>query len=269
MIGVTMMRQNEVFPYYRKTCAICERLYEEMKSKFETDYVHDLAQLRGYPNGTQVDMIRDLQLGCCDISDTELDDDYKEVGLVTKSGNFLLGGRYIIPVRDYVNNLVSFIGYYPDNRKYITAPSPFFSKATILFNFYDAYERSFKNYNGVVFLVEGIFDCLSLRSIGLPVVATMGSSVGSIKKDLLTVFNKVIAIPDGDAVGRRALNRYDKKYGWQVPFNTTFIRFQGGTLNGYKVKDMDDFVKLYEPEDICEILLSYADSKEEIEDLIL
>lgn len=263
------MRQNEVFPFYRETCEKYNRVYRDILSRFDTDYVHELQALRGYPSGSQLDIIKELQIGCCEISDAELDDDYKDLGLVTKSGNFLLGGRYIVPVHDYNNNLISLIGYYPDGRKYITAPSPFFSKPTILFNFYQAYKLAWEKYNGVVILVEGIFDCLSLRSIDLPAVATMGSDVGSIKKELLKLFRKVIAIPDNDAVGRRALNRYDKKYGWQVPENCTFIRFFGGECNGFKVKDMDDFVKFYEADDIREILMSYAESKEEIEDLIL
>ena len=261
------MRQSEVFPYYRETCEKYRRVYKEIKSLYGDNYVEELALLRGYPNGSQRRIIEEMELGSCEI--TDLSQDYHDLGLVTKHGDFLLQGRYIVPVEDVAGNLISLIGYYPDNRKYITAPSPFFSKNTCLFNFKHAYEVAWKNYDGVVILVEGLFDCISLCSIGLPVVATMGNTVKGVKKELLKLFRKVIAIPDDDEAGRRALNRRDKKYGWQLPDNATAIKFHGGVCGDFKVKDMDDFVKFYEEDDVREILMSFSNSNEEVEDLIL
>ena len=72
--------------------------------------------------------------------------------------------RFIIPVDDIAGHTVALIGYYPDYKKYITTPSPFFSKECMFFNFRQAYDLSIQEFGGLVFLVEGIFDCLSLRA---------------------------------------------------------------------------------------------------------
>ena len=88
----------------------------------------------------------------------------------------------------------------------------------------------------------------------------------------MTLFNKVIAIPDDDTVGRRALNRYSK-YGWKVPSNTTFLKFSGGVFecNGELLhcKDMDNFVSWYEADDVRDCLLQVSGSREDIEELVL
>lgn len=268
------MRKNEVFPYYRQCCKNLEQAYEYMKSLFSDSYVDELCQLRGYVGKEQRELIKSMQLGCCDVEDVEVLGDFRrELGLVSDKDNFIMPGRYIIPVEDLVGNIVALIGYYPDYKKYITTPSPFFSKECQFFNYKQAYELSWKEFGGFVILVEGIFDCLSLRSLGLPAIATMGASVTKTKGLLLRNFKKVLCIPDDDATGRRALNRYAPS-GWKVPSNATFLRFHGGLYemsNGESLhcKDMDNFVSWYEADDVREILLSFRDSNEDIEDLYL
>lgn len=264
------MRQIDVFPYYKTCVEELESKYFYMKDLFNTSYAEELCEMRGYVGKEQKTLIRELNLGYCDIVDTELLGSMrKDLGLVSSKDNFLLSNRFIIPVEDISGHIVALIGYYPDYKKYITTPSPFFSKECMFFNFRQAYELSIREFNGLVFLVEGIFDCLSLRSLGLPCIATMGASVSQTKCELLKFFKKVIGIPDNDTTGRRALNRYDKRYGWKVPYNTTMIKFDGGYLNiggnSLKVKDMDNFVSWFEADDVREILLSFRDSKEDIE----
>lgn len=268
------MRKIDVFPYYKTCVKELEEKYEYMKSIFSDDYVTELAKIRGYVSKEQKDLIKEMKLGYCDIVDVELLGDMRrDLGLVSKKDNFLLSNRFIIPVDDISGNIVALIGYYPDVKKYITTPSPFFSKSCMFFNFRQAYELSYKEFGGLVFLVEGIFDCLSLRSLGLPCIATMGSSVSQNKCEILKFFKKIIAIPDNDTTGRRALNRYDKKYGWKVPYNTTMIKFDGGSINIggdlLKVKDIDNFVSWFDEDDVRDILLSFRDSKEDIEILKL
>ena len=267
------MRQSEVFPYYRSTVKHLEESYDYIKSLFSDTYVDELCTMRGYVGVDQRNLIKDMELGCCDIEDVSIFKDYgKDLGFVSEKGNFILGGRYIIPVEDVSGNLVSLIGYYADYKKYITLPTPYFSKECMFFNFRQAYDLSWKEYGGFVILVEGIFDCLSLRSIGLPAMATMGADVSKIKGELLKLFKKVLAIPDDDTTGRKALNRYSR-YGWKVPSNTTLLKFKGGKVrfgNDFlHCKDMDNFVSWYEADDVREILLSFRDSNEDIEDLYL
>ena len=263
------MRQNEVFPYYRKCCDELEKQYAYIKSLYNDQYVDELCAMRGYVDEHQRNLIKEMKLGYCQIEDTEnLGDMRRELGLVSKKDNFLLNERFIVPVHNVENRIVALIGYLNDTKKYITTPSPYFSKECMFFNFNQAYELSWREYNGFVILVEGIFDCLSLRSIGLPCIATMGASVSKFKCELLKLFKKVLAIPDDDDTGRKALDRYSRT-GWQVPYNTTFLKFLGGEVDfgteKLHCKDMDNFVSWFEPDDVREVLLSFYDSKEDIE----
>lgn len=269
------MLKNEVFPTYRNLSKELTKVYNEFQKYFREDSIQKLCELRGYPLGEspQEILLKELNIGYLEVGNEEQFKSYPDdLSLYSKRGRLLLNNRYIIPVTTPSNDLVSLIGYFPDDRKYITLPTPFFSKEVLFFNFHQAYELSWGTYNGFVILVEGIFDCLSLRSIGLPCIATMGSTVSKLKGELLKVFNKVLAIPDDDEVGRSALDRNSKK-GWKVPYNTTMIKFKGGITNiggeDLHCKDMDNFVTWYSSDDIKDILLYYKDSKEDIEEIIL
>lgn len=264
--------------YYRQCASAMEYAYNVMKSHFDVDKsIDELMQIRGYVRGEeQEDLLTDMQICSCKITDvSELGSMADELGLLskTKSGNikdsyFLLNNRFIIPIRDIIGNIVAFVGYYPDFKKYITTPSPFFSKECLFFNMDDAYRRSFAEYNGMVLLVEGMFDCLSLRSIGLPAIATMGSSVSRMKCEVLKVFKKVIYIPDNDKVGRRALNRFDKVNGWNVPRTSVGIKLKGsfpmvdsdGKEVIMHVKDTDNLVSWYDADDIVEFFMDASRS---------
>lgn len=267
------MLQSQVFPYYRECVENLTKAYAYMQSFFDEVQIEELCTMRGYVDEEHRTLFKEMNIGYCNIDDiTELGSKAFELGLITKQDGFLLNNRFIIPVEDIAGNLSTFIGYYPDYKKYITVSTPFFSKGTMFFNYRQALECSFEKWNGLVILVEGIFDCLSLRSIGLPCIATMGSDVTQEKCELLRVFRKVLAIPDDDKTGRRALDRYSK-YGWKVPSTATMIKFVGGYVefNGTELhcKDMDNFVAWYEKEDVIESLLQFKDSREEIEVLKL
>lgn len=271
------MLQREVFPEYRKMCEFNNKFYAELKGLFNLDMdIQELCEIRGYlPDGEQALLLDELSIGSCEVLDKELlSDEARKYGYLNTSGYFLLDNRYIIPVRDINGDIVTLIGYFPDIRKYITVPTPFFSKDTMFFNIDDAYIRSWEDYDGVVVLVEGIFDCLSLRSIGLPAIATMGSDVSFTKKEILKIFKKVLYIPDNDSVGRRALNRYDKQHGWKVPNNAVGIRLSGsvdfndeGEYDESKilrVKDTDNLVSWFDMDSVRESILQFANSREEI-----
>ena len=266
------MLQSEVFPLYRKYRDELAEVYEFMKTQYQEGYAEELCKLRLYVGEDQRNLIKDMQIGIADLAGDLFKGYSEELGLLSKTGNFLLSNRYVVPIYMPNGDLVSLVGYYPDTRKYVTLPTPFFSKACIFFNFKQAYDLSWSEYDGFVILVEGIFDCLSLRSIGLPAIATMGASVSYEKGELLKLFSRVIAIPDDDNVGRSALDRRSKR-GWKVPDNTTMIKFTGGEIDFgdvvLRVKDMDNFVSWYDKNDVRELLLSYRGSKNEVEELIL
>lgn len=266
---MAMFPQSQVFPYYRQCVKELEAVYRNIRSRYSEDDVKVLCELRGYPDKAHRDLLEEMNIGTCQIdSGEELGFMRRELGLVSDKDNFLLNGRYIVPIYDHGGNLCALVGYYPDQKRYVTTPSPFFSKECLFFNFAQAYELSWREYNGFVILVEGIFDCLSLRSVGLPAIATMGSSVSEIKGEYLKLFRKVLGIPDDDRTGRRAFSRFDKNY-WHVPYGSTMLRFIGGEVEigdeKLHCKDMDNFVTWFDEDDVRDILLGYADSREAVE----
>ena len=269
------MLQREVFPKYRQYVEELNKIYQLMKQNFAENSAESLCIDRGYPIGEscQYDLFKEMNIGYFEVDDTEVFKQFsEELGLFSQKGHLLLNGRYIIPVYSVNGDLVSLIGYYPDFKKYITLATPFFSKECMFFNFKQAYELSWSEYDGFVILVEGIFDCLSLRAAGLPCIATMGASVSAIKGELLKVFSKVLGIPDDDTTGRKALNRYSSG-GWKVPSNTIMLKFHGGFVDlgnqHLHCKDMDNFVTWYDLEDVRETLLDFRNSREELEELLL
>lgn len=260
------MLKSEVFPKYRGYCRELVQAYGRIKELYAEDSIEKLGKMRGYPTGSsQLDYLRRMGVGYFETSDeSEFREYSEELGFYNKNGDLNLNNRFIIPIYGVSGDLVSLVGYYPDRRKYITLPTPFFYKEGMFFNFKEAYEMSA---GGVVVLVEGLFDCISLSSIGIPCIATMGATVSSLKGELLKLFKRVIAIPDDDPAGRRALDRYSR-YGWKVPSNTVMVQFHGGDTpmggSSLHCKDMDNFVTWYEAGDVRDVLMSFADSREEI-----
>ena len=183
----------------------------------------------------------------------------KLYGLVDRAGNYLLKGRYTVPIRDISGRVTALVGWYPDVKKYVTTPTYGFSKDGQFFNI-ECYSKSFDGdypkykdeetgeileSTGMVYLVEGIFDTLALRSLGFPVLGNMGLDMSMMKTEILSRFGKVIAIPDNDKAGMGTnpyLNRISgkgKKVEWLIKNENVIVQLPDG------VKDSDDFVKGY------------------------
>lgn len=187
------------------------------------------------------------------------DEKAKLYGLVDRAGNYLLRGRYTIPIRDISGKVTALVGWYPDVKKYVTTPTYGFSKDGQFFNI-ECYSKSFDGdypkykdeetgevleSTGLVYLVEGIFDTLSLRALGFPVLGNMGLDMSLMKTEILSRFGKVIAIPDNDRAGSGTnpyLNRISgkgKKVEWLIKNENVIVQLPKG------VKDSDDLVKGY------------------------
>lgn len=200
----------------------------------------NICRLRRYDPERMVSTLVNAGFLYCEGIDTKIlkSEKFKDLGLVTKDGKFLLDGRYVFPVKDMMGNILALIGWYPDDKKYITTPSYMFSKECLFYGM----ERLQKTGIGKkYFLVEGIFDVLSLRSLGLNAVGMMGISSSKYKSILYGLFKRIIAIPDADAEGRKVL----KTDAWRIPMNGSYL-----TWEGIPAKDIDDLCKIIEEDDI-------------------
>jgi len=176
------------------------------------------------------------------IDPTVTDAQLKDWGMVTDSGDYLLRGRYVTPIRDIAGRVTALVGWYPDVKKYVTTPTYGFSRDTQFFNI-DCYRQSIEKCGGVVYLVEGIFDTLSLMSLGLPAIGNMGIELSPFKTQSLTRFGKVVAIPDNDSAGRgvspftSAVSGKKRKMVWGIENEHVFVTLPK------TVKDVDDFIR--------------------------
>lgn len=201
----------------------------------------------------KLDYISEIQFILPNLTNEQL----KSFGLVDRNGNYLLAGRYAIPIRDITGKVTALVGWYPDVKKYVTTPTYGFSKDGQFFNmecFQQSFDGEYPKYKdeetgeilestGLVYLVEGIFDTLSLRSLGFPALGNMGLDMSLMKTEILSRFGKVIGIPDNDNAGMGTnpyLNRISnkgKKLAWVIKNENVIVQLPKG------VKDSDDFIK--------------------------
>lgn len=203
----------------------------------------------------KVDYMSEIQYVVPDISAENM----KLFGIADKNGEFLLRSRFVIPIRDISGRVTALVGWFPDVKKYVTTPTYGFSKDGQFFNmecFAKSFEGDYPKYKdeetgevlestGIVYLVEGIFDALSLRSLGFPALANMGLDMSLMKTEILTRFGKVIAIPDNDKAGM-GTNQYLNRISGKKSKLTWLIKNEHVVVQLPKdAKDSDDFIKGY------------------------
>ena len=237
-----MINQEE----YRKYCSEFKSLWLYLKSKSlpEEQVISEICQLRHYNIDDMYDMLSTVEFVFLadDFDDSKLQNVNKDLGVLNKSGTFLTKGRYTFPVRDMLGNIVALIGWYPDEKKYITTPSYLFSKECMFFGMEQLNSTGIgKRY----YLVEGIFDCISVRSLGLHCVAQMGITASRYKQVMYGLFSKMIAIPDNDKQGREVV-KYNK---WGIPSNSKYLQILSN-----QIKDVDDLIKTYDRGEVKEML---------------
>lgn len=234
----------------RKLTKLTDKLIELYSTD---DTIMELMLLRGYNDITmyemlkevgvfRVDTLSDIKLIAGMIDDEDYDNTFYELSGLDVQGSFILSGRYVVPIRDIKGEVTALVGYYKDYKKYITTSTYGFSKAGQFFNV-ECYKDCWERNNGVVYVVEGIYDALTLRSLGLSSLAVMGNKLEPVKQEMLKRYRKVIVIPDNDETGR-ATNPYggfkDNGKVWRLPRNCCVIQLPQG------IKDIDELVKGYD-----------------------
>lgn len=247
-----MLKEND----YRDYCARFNRVfaYLESVSLPKNDVAMSICALRGYYPERMSGILQkaDFLFVKDEEAFSKLRPVGSDLGLFTSEGNFLLKGRFIFPVRDMLGNVIALIGWYPDEKKYITTPSRLFSKNCL---FYGLEQMSSTGIGKRYVLVEGIFDSLSVRSLGIPCVAQMGISSSRYKKELYSLFKSFIAIPDNDTEGRKVL--YEDK--WSLPSGSKYLKWVGDSS-----KDIDKLVNSYEEEDLLQMFKNAFFAKERV-----
>jgi len=214
--------------------------------------IQEVADKRGYVNGNPIlNVLKRIQItyASSDSNWEPLRTITTDLALFADSGRFLLEDRYILPVRNFNGDILAFIGWYPDKKKYITTPSKYIKKDTLFFNMETVFDET---KNSVVVITEGIFDTLSAEALGYRAVGMMGTTLGRPKEILYKCFgDRFIAIPDADKQGRRIIANDD----WKLPSTGKYVKWSGltadiGTGESIHIKDLDDMLKYYNAESI-------------------
>lgn len=242
---------------YSQFCSVSKSVWKYLQnnsSKSFDDIVTDICSLRLYKNREQwVNILSEVgcafvEEGSCDYS-TLKKDKFKDLKLFSEDGKFLLEGRYVLPIKDMEGNVISLVGWYPDKKKYITLPTKYFVRNCLFFGM----EQFLKTGIGKDYIVvEGIFDSLSVRSLGLNCLAQMGLDDSPVKVLLYGLCSKTLGIPDRDKGGQKVIEK-DK---WRLPINGSYLYWTGDFSESVHVKDIDDLIKLYDSESIRLFLLS-------------
>ena len=123
--------------------------------------------------------------------------------------------RLIFPIFDYNNKVIGFGGRALGQNylaKYINSPeTEFFKKGFNLYNLNNA--KSENKQSGIIFVVEGYMDAISLYQAGFKnVVATLGTAMTESHLNLVwRYFNDPVVCFDGDRIGQNAAQKISEK----------------------------------------------------------
>ena len=123
--------------------------------------------------------------------------------------------RLIFPIFDYNNKVIGFGGRALGQNylaKYINSPeTEFFKKGFNLYNLNNA--KSENKQSGIIFVVEGYMDAISLYQAGFKnVVATLGTAMTESHLNLVwRYFNDPVVCFDGDKSGQNAAQKISEK----------------------------------------------------------
>lgn len=173
--------------------------------------------------------------------------DIRNYGLVGDNGGYWLQSRFCIPVRDIANQVIAWVCWYPDKRKYITTGTLGFTNTATFFNIESYAQSAISDNKRLAFVVEGIFDALSINSLGYCALGNQGLALTPVKREMLNRFDTVVFIPDNDSAGRQS-NVYlapTSSHKWTTSqAEMRVIELQG------RCKDMDDVIKYIKPDNL-------------------
>lgn len=250
---------------YKLYCKYFQKLWEylERHSKPQAQLVEEICEYRGYENRRRwKKLFKEVGLVKVRAEDMDVYGMRRifpaELGIFGDNG-FLLDNTYIIPVKDMEGNIIALVGWVP-GKKYITTSSKYFDKASLFFGLeqFSYYHPNIYGQDKLYsfFIVEGIFDCLALRSLGFRCLGNMGITGSPIKSTLMTLCKKVVAIPDGDKPGRRVCDKNE----WLLPLNGTYVVIPE-SFKDVGIKDVDDLIKMADAKAIIGVFKSYLREK--------
>ena len=181
-----------------------------------------------------------------DVTTSSIPDEFKDETLgLCKWKYVIYAGRIVYPVKSPSGLVMGLCGWTKDEGevKYLDSKN-YGYKAK--YNTMYGMEKLLDYYksNKPVFIVEGIVDCLFLRSIGLSAFAALGSLLSPYIVTILSRFgDRLVVIPDndnhkGEAEDKTAGEEFAKQVFYKLP--------KARVYQTISAKDLDDVVRLSE-----------------------
>lgn len=178
-------------------------------------------------------------------------DKLESFGLINELNHMpIFHERWIIPIKDFSGNIINLVGYSPDvDNRYLYGNAKYYDRKNDMFgmeNYSEAYDLGWALY------VEGITDCIALRSLGYKnVFASCGTMVSDIKmRHLNRLRYGVIFITDRDKAGQNTLKH------WRINC-CVYLAISIET----RFKDIDDYINKYYNHETGEKNILSADSE--------
>jgi DNA primase len=131
------------------------------------------------------------------------------------SGRGIMSGRIVIPIYNLAGDVVAYAGRTLDDAADKYKFPPGFHKSLELYNAHRVLGQTWpENWDELVVVVEGFFDCMKLWQAGIPSVALMGSSLSDTQAEILGKdWYEALLMFDGDASGQTCTNEALVKLG--------------------------------------------------------
>lgn len=155
--------------------------------------------------------------------------------------------RYLFPILNGKGNLCAWVGYdwEADPSKYLVGLLGIGDKKRLIYGLHDMDEAWNED---TIIVVEGIFDRLRLKSIGLNVgAALLGKKMSDWQKSYINRFRNKILIPDGDSSGQEMIEQWKMGLKGNVAvvklkeYEKVFHSVEGTYRK--MAKDMDDILR--------------------------
>lgn len=159
--------------------------------------------------------------------------------------------KFILPISAPNGNIVSFVSYdlinKVDQRNKGEWYIPYsnvngISKKNLIYvpQFYwDSFIKEDGDLIDTVYIVDGLFDAITMNACGNPTISLIGSTISKEVKLILNQFKTLVVIPDND------------KAGYQLKENLMRIHADVRTvILPHDVKDIDEYIKKYKNKNI-------------------
>lgn len=225
------------------------RIVEYFKAKeYHAEVMGVMAETRELP----VELLEEMDVFFVDedLEEIDIPEEFRaeSLGFVKRGGYLTYSGRIVYPVKDVRGNVMGFCGWdIAAMPKYLDSKNHGYKAKLNTFYGMEKLEEYFRS-GKPIYVVEGIVDCLYLRSIGLQAIALLGSSITKFVLQILSwVESRLVFIPDNDIIGKTGV-----EIGATKPAGEHFVHQvkkmlpKATIIQSIVAKDVDDTRKVEE-----------------------